>query len=197
MTERERIPHKPGTVLGAVPAQNVDRGSTKLAPEEQAVLDAAGWKPGDPIPDLQGTKLGQRLTAERDKLRTAAENVDGMTPVPPDTPPITIPTPVPIESLPPEKQAELRRSMAEMAEIKTQVDASRAVAEHEAAVTAPDSIAGVPGMDAAFRTAAEAQGIAPQGVVIENDLGPHGEMPASVQTSQPAAAPAAQPAAAS
>jgi len=188
-----RIPYKPGTVLGVVPAKQIDKGSPTLTPEEQTVLEAGGWNPGEPIPNLQGTKLGNRLTAERERLRTAAENVEGMTPIPPDTPPIAIPIPVPIESLPPERQTEIRQGMDEMAEIQQQILGNRAVAQHETAVTAPDSIAGVPGMPEAFRTAAEAQGVAPAGVVIENDLGPGGEMPASVQSEQPAARPPAHP----
>jgi hypothetical protein len=167
-----------------VKADSVDRTQANLAPEEEAVLEQAGWKKGEPIPDLRGTKLGRRLEEERNKLRGASEQLDGMTPVPPDTPPIVIPTPKDINTLPPEQQAEIRQSMSEMEEVKQRIDASRAVAQHEAAVTAPEGVAGVPGMADAWATAVQAQGAAPMGVVIENDLSEDGTPPSVVDPQQ-------------
>jgi len=197
MAKSETIPHKPGTLLGSVPATGASTNSPKLTPDEEAVLKAAGWKPGEPMPNLQGTILGERLTKEREKIRKGAENTEGLTPVPPDTPPIKIPVPTDINELPPEKQQEIYESMDEMAEIKTAVEASRAVAAQEAAETPPPSVAAVPGMAEAWKTAAQAQGVAPGGVIIEDDLD---NLPPSVESAPPEAetppsvAPAGNPA---
>jgi len=176
---RGRLPANAGTVLGRVPTHAAS--SKDLTPLERQVLEAGGWKDGDPIPDLTDTAMGKRVTAEAQQIGLAAANTEGLTPVPPNTPPIEVPPIRDISELSPGERQEVYKSMAELAEVKAKLAAASAPPPQ---ATVPEDInMGIPGMAQAATTAAQAVAGAPPPVPIFNDLA---ERKAAAAARQPA-----------
>jgi hypothetical protein len=165
-----QLPYPPGTVVGTVPQQTAS--SPRLTEMEQRVLDQAGWKPGDPMPDFTNTVAGQRLNTEVSQLRDAAGDVEGLTPVPPTTPPVKPPEITNIGDLSPEDQVKAQRTFAEMAELRVQMATAKQVAERRSAQAAPPEIAAVPGMSQAYSAAAQAKTQAEEQRPQEPDVAP-------------------------
>jgi hypothetical protein len=163
------MPMKPGTVIGKVPKAAVpDMNAPEPTPMERKVLEAAGWEPGQPLPDLTKTRVGQRLSQHVANIKQGAANVQGQTPVPPNTPPIEIPAMKDISTLPPAKQAEVYQTIEEMAELQQTLQSQQAQQVAAQAGAMPQEIAGVPGMAQAWQTAGA--GGFPGGVAIVNDM---------------------------
>jgi hypothetical protein len=78
---------------------------------EKEALKQAGWKEGEPVPNLSQTQMAQGIQSRIEKFRTQQDDVGNQTPVPIDTPPVEMPTPVDIGELPPDQQQELRAAM--------------------------------------------------------------------------------------
>jgi len=119
------MPVRPGTVLGRVPVDKI-RGAEDLTDSEIDVLRQAGWKDGDPVPDLGDTKIGQQLRRDAERIRQEAADLQGEAPVNPATPPLTMPEAVPLETLSVEKQHETLQAMDDMSELKAQLEAAKA-----------------------------------------------------------------------
>lgn len=144
------LPFKPGQIIGKVPVAAV--GTAKdITDAERALLSKAGFRDGDPIPDLSDTQLGARLRAEAERVRAEADNIEGLTPVDPRTEPLTPPKPVPIESLPKDKQDEIYAAMDEMQELRVKMAASRPLEDD-----IPADVRNKPGAVEAIRVAREA-----------------------------------------
>jgi hypothetical protein len=123
-----------------------DPAVTALTDIEERVLKQGGWKPGDPLPDLTSTAIGKRLTEAFSNVGKAAENMEGLTPVAPDTPPLQVPKPRDIGDLTPEERAEVVAALKAAKQLDTDLQQQPEV---------PTSIASVPGMAEAYKTAAE------------------------------------------
>lgn len=156
---QQRLPLPPGTVIGKVSkAQVNDPQADYLTDFERAVLLKGGWQPGQPIPDLTKTQFGAEMTERFNAIRRHAEtSADNMTPLPPDTPPVRMPDPVDISSLPPEKQRELRDAIAQAMQAEQVAKAQ----------TVPQTISHIPGMAEAYATAVG--GPAPPPIAIVDD----------------------------
>jgi hypothetical protein len=164
-TQQQQLPANAGTLLGKVPRSGVS--GKELTPLEQQVLTAAGWKDGDPIPDLTQTALGKRVTAEAQQIGEAAANTQGLTPVPPNTPPIEPPTIRDVSELSPSEQADIYRTMEELSEVRTKLEQAKTPAPPS---IVPDDIdMGIPGMAQAATMAARAEQ-GPPPIPIINDL---------------------------
>ena len=140
---QERLPARPGTILASVPKDAVK--GPKLTPLERQALDKAGWKPTDPIPDLTDTQLGQRLTREAQKIGEEAANLEGLTPVPPNTPPIKPPELRDISELSPAEQQQFADTVAELNEVRQRIDAARR-AKTASETAGPGINTNIPGM---------------------------------------------------
>ena len=141
----ERLPFTPGVVVAKISNKEFDPASTGLTDIEERVLKQAGWRPGDPLPDLTNTMIGQRLTDAFTKVGEEARQLDGLTPVPPDTPPLQIPKARDISELSP----------AEKAEVVNALKAAKQIEENLRQQDVPDSIAAIPGMAEAYKTASQ------------------------------------------
>ena len=141
----ERLPFSPGAVVAKLSNKEFDPAVTGLTDIEERVLAQAGWKPGDPLPDLTATSVGKRLTEAFSDVGKASENLDGLTPVAPDTPPLQVPKPRDITELSPEERAEV------VAALK----AAKQLDQRLKSQDVPESIATVPGMAEAYKAAAE------------------------------------------
>jgi hypothetical protein len=119
----QRLPAKPGTILGMVPKDVLS--SPTLTPLERQVIEQAGVAAVGKVPDLTQTAVGKRLTAEIARIRNEASNVEGLTPVPPDTPPIQVPPIRDIHSLSPVEQRQVYTAMDEMLELRQAIQASQ------------------------------------------------------------------------
>jgi hypothetical protein len=151
----QRLPARPGTILGRVPKSAV-KGAT-ITPLEQKVLDMAGWQQGEPIPDLSDTALGKQLTAEARQIGAAAANLEGLTPVPPDTPPIQPPQTTDISEMSPAEQAKFYKTLAELHEVQTRLQAAKAAQAPAQSTAIPSGInMAIPGMAQAVMTVAQA-----------------------------------------
>jgi len=150
---RSRLPANAGTVLGKVPRDRIT--GELLSPLERRVLDEAGWKAGDPLPDLTDTQLARRVTAEAQQIASAAAtNAEGLTPVPPDTPPVVPPEARDISELSPEERQAVYKTMAELSEVRERLTAAKSKQ-----ATTPDSAINmdIPGMAQAAATVAQAE----------------------------------------
>jgi len=107
-----QLPFRPG-VISKVPRDQIDPEAAGLTDLERKVLSQAGWKPGDPIPNLAGTQLSKRLLSELEKTQTAATDLQNATPVPPDTPPLQVPKPRELSDLSPEELKEVQAALAQ------------------------------------------------------------------------------------
>lgn len=142
-TVGERLPYPPGAVVAKLSNKELDPGTTGLTDIEERVLRQAGWKPGDPLPDLTGTTVGKRLTEAFGAVRKNAADLQGMTPVPPGTPPIA----------PPKMRDITELSPAERAEVIAVLQQARQTDEFLRQQGVPDAITTIPGMADAYRTA--------------------------------------------
>lgn len=169
----EQLPFEPGQVVGRVPRTAVTGDS--LTPLERQVLEQGGAVEGE-VPDLSGTEVGQRLAAQIERARQAAdpEHVEG-TPVPADTPPVPPPKITNIQDLDPRQQAEVRQRL----------ESFRAQQQHEAAGTPPENIRDIPGMDEAYQAAVHGGPLPP--IEVVDDL----SRPQAASQSQAAQEPAA------
>jgi len=109
---RGKLPLPQGKVISAI----------KPSPSERAVLERVGWKEGDPIP----TELAKVLA----EVKAVSDNASNTPPVPITTKPLVLSTPIAIETLPPDQQAEYRdiiSSMLQNAKVSaTQADQQKA-----------------------------------------------------------------------
>jgi len=151
-----QYPANPGTIMGKVPRSAAN--GTRLTPMEKQVLDAGGWKEGDPIPDLTDTVLAKRLTAEAAAIGKAAANTEGLTPVPPNTPPIVPPEIRDISELAPAERAQYYQTMAELAEVEAKIaNAKNGTVSAQSAIDMT-----IPGMQQAVATVSQAENAAPE-----------------------------------
>lgn len=84
-----------------------------LTPTEKQVLAQMGWKSGDPVPagisqELAGLQVVQDIRQVQEKLREEAKNALLL---PPDTPPLEMPTPTLLKDMPKEQQREILARM--------------------------------------------------------------------------------------
>ncbi len=182
------LPPPPGTVLGRVPL-DVVRGQSELTDDEKQIIAAAGWKPGDPVPNLRGTKVGQHMQAAVDAVREKAEDVHGMSPIDPATEPLEVPEPVDINDLPPDEQERAIQIFKEMDELQDRMNMARRARTKTQPL--PPQITGTPGAAQAIGVAAAAAAAEREqqpGVTLVDDLGITGDQPFKLK--KPAAAPA-------
>lgn len=204
----DTLPHMPGTVVGKVPKAAV-KGATDLTPQERAVLEKAGHRIGDSLPDLTCTMTGERMTKEAEAIRKQAADISGLTPIDPTTPPLTPPVPTPIEELPAEQQERALQSFEEMRELQevatiaamsrspeqqaihdaairearelqAAMAATRAADAHAAAEALPEGLAAVPGAAAAVAVARHAAEAKQPQITLVDDLGLDEDAPATL-----------------
>jgi len=177
-----KLPFTPGAVIGKVPKASVNPDAPELTEMEQSILSQVNWQPGDPIPDLADTGVGRRLNEAFTKVRTDANDLEGMTPLPPGTPPIKPPTMRDITELSATEKAEV---VAALAQAKVQEKLARSVDESA-------QLAGVPGLQEAYRTATADTGIE----LVDDTLlppTPSSRLPAEPTDFNPTAAPPPPP----
>jgi hypothetical protein len=139
-----QMPVQPGQIIGVIP--KVEAGQDTLTPMERSLLEqAGGGQPGDVIPNLSNTQRGKDIQAMvQRQTRAAAAQAALETPVPPDTPPLTMPEPDrTLSDLSPVEQKEIADALTEARVIETQAQAH----------TMPEHIAANPTLAAAWQTA--------------------------------------------
>jgi len=164
------LPPRPGTVMGRVPRAAVE-GQKELTDSEKDILAKAGWRPGDPMPNLQGTQVGRRMQQEVDKIREKAEDYHGMSPVDPSTPPLEPPAPVDINELVGEERERAEQTFAEMDELQGRMNASRAAKAKQQTSGLPKHVAAVPGAAAAIAHAQAVSAAEEPSVSLVDDMG--------------------------
>jgi len=171
------LPPPPGTVLGRVPLQTV-RGHDDLTDAERAIIEKAGWRPGEPVPNFRGTAVGKQLQKEVEKIREDAEDYQDLSPIDPATPPLEPPTPVDIESLPPAEQEKALRIFGEMDELQARMNAARK-ARAQAPHQPPPQVLAKPGAAAAIAAATAAATRERGGIELVDDIGMTDDRPIS------------------
>jgi len=83
---------------------------TRPLPEEAAILTQLGWKPGDAIPVDMAKHIA---AASKDAQAEVSDPARIPLPVPPDTPPVTMPPPIDLGALPPASREALRAVVAD------------------------------------------------------------------------------------
>jgi hypothetical protein len=84
---------------------------------ERQQLSSIGWEEGTPVPG----NVSELIAAAQQEA-----NVEGLLPVPPDTPPLMMPTPVDISRLSPARQRELREAIEQAGQYQAQLSAQGA-----------------------------------------------------------------------
>lgn len=146
------VPAVPGTVIGRVPRGAVV-GADGLTEAERELVEKAGWRPGEPLPDLRGTKIGKKLQAQVEEVRQEADDYYNMSPIDPSTPPLEPPEPVDIESLPPDEREKAIQTFREMDELQDRMNAMRKAKQQRAAQQAPAAVMSKPGAAQAIAVA--------------------------------------------
>lgn len=141
-------PLQPGQIIGKISTT----AAKFLTPLERSLLDQGGFQEGDPIPDLTDTEVGKKFAVQIAKIRGDAQNPQGL-PVHPDTPPVTPPTPQPIESLPAEKQREVLDTVDQLGEVKRALELARAKERSQRQTAVPPELSHIPGMSQAYEAA--------------------------------------------
>ena len=112
------VPSQPSTTLGPgmfKPGQVID--PKYMTPFERKQLDALGWTEGTPVPG-NAAELIAAIQKEA--------NMEGVLPVPADTPPLKMPETVDISQLPAAKQRELRDALEQAGQFQEQLRAQAA-----------------------------------------------------------------------
>jgi hypothetical protein len=177
---RGALPARPGAVLGRVPVDKV-RGEEELTPDEQAILEKAGWTPGEPMPNLRGTKVGRKMQLQVEQVREKAEDYHGISPIDPSTPPLEPPEPVDINSLTGEEREKAEQLFAEMDELQARVNAARAQKAKKGVGKIPPHVMAKPGAAAAIHHAQQAaeEAAIDDDMAVIADQEPPQEMPKS------------------
>lgn len=162
----QSMPFQPGQVLGVLPKDAV--GGSELTPQEQALLQQAGFRDGDPLPNLTDTTIAARMRAQVAQIKMEAEDLSGLTPVDPKTPPIEPPKPRRIEDMAPAERAQTYATLQEMNELQQRMNAARIQQQATEAMSASDAVMGAPG--AAEAIAAAAAGIQQPVIELKDDV---------------------------
>jgi len=115
---------------------------------EKEALRKAGWQEGNPVPDLTQTQMAKGIQEKIEKFRTQQDGVGDMTPVPLDTPPITMPEPVDIADLPIDQQQEIQAAVVQ----------AKAFDQQYQQEAQSENIMTVPGMAEAYQVANQSDG---------------------------------------
>jgi hypothetical protein len=168
------LPAPPGCVVGRVGAEPAPKSPDQLTEAERALLEKAGWRPGDPIPDFKGTQLSERLSQQVEAIRkSASDDVQALSPIDPSAPPLDPPPPTPIEELPPDEQARAMQMFAEMDELQDRITRARINRARRDSTDKANPVMTKPGAAAAItqaQAAAQQQDTADPGVTLVDDV---------------------------
>ena len=180
----EGMPFKPGQMVGTVSISDI-KGAAELTDSERTLLQRGGYQPGDPLPDLSGTAAALRLRKHVEDVVRDAEDIAGLTPIDPTTPPLA-PQPVhDISTLPPAEAAKAAQAFKEINELRGRMQQSREQAQ--AYDDLPERMTTVPGYLEALAVTQQ-----PPTVELVDDIGATDERP-RLRRKQPAPPPAAAP----
>jgi len=141
------------------------KDTESLTESERELVEQAGWKPGDSVPNLRGTQVGQQLQAEVDKFRNSEEDYAGIVPMDPSTPPLDPPEPVDVSAMSAEELAAAEQTFAEMDELQDRVNAARKQRKDKKLAqepSLPPSVMATPGAAQAIAAAEHAAAVEAQ-----------------------------------
>lgn len=138
----EAMPFKPGQVLGMVPMSTI-AGSHELTDSELEILQRGGYREGDPLPDLAGTAAATRLRQHVVDVIREAEDVAGLTPIDPTTPPLAMQPTRDISQLPPSEAVKAAAAFKELTELQDRMHQAREQAK--AIEELPERMTTIPG----------------------------------------------------
>jgi len=158
---RQAPPPNPGTVIGAIPRDQLKPGEDGLTDLEREALAKTDWDPAkDPIPNMQDTAFAKKLAAGAEQVAAAAVPTPGELPdIDPTTPPLDVPEARDIADLAPEERASVEAGLVELQELQDRLNQARITPE----TPAEGVDMTIPGMQQAWQTA---QG----GIPVVDDL---------------------------
>jgi hypothetical protein len=139
-----------------------------LTEDEKAMVLKAGWRPGEPLPDLRWTKISKLMETKVAEVRANAEDIAGLTPIDPSTPPLDPPEWPDISELPIEDQERAVKAFEEMDELQERMNQAR-LQRSRRRTGPPAHVMAKPGAAKAIATA-QAAANAQTGIELVDDI---------------------------